>query len=98
GSRCRPASHRPLLMAPARLALAGSGLMLSAAIAAGPTFRLQPVSDVPLGGTTTRMDYESLDPDRHLLFIAHLGDSAGNVFDGRAQHGPTPNDRISKDD
>jgi len=43
-------------MAPARLALAGSGLMLSAALAAGPTFRLQPVSDVPLGGTTTRID------------------------------------------
>jgi len=73
-------------MAPARLALAGSGLMLTAAIAAGPTFRLQPVSDVPLGGTTTRMEYESLDPHRHLLFIAHLSDGAVIVFDARAQH------------
>jgi hypothetical protein len=39
---------------------------------------LVPVADIPLGGNTTRLDYESLDPGRHLLFIAHLGDSAGN--------------------
>ena len=77
-------------MVPVRLAVACSGLMLTAAFAAGPTFRLQPVSDVPLGGTTTRMDYETLDPDRHLLFIAHLGDSAVIVFryPGAAPHHP----------
>jgi len=82
-------------MAPGRLALAGSGLMLTAAIAAGPTFRLHPLSDVPLGGTTTRMDYESLDPDRHLLFIAHLSDGAVIVFDARAQHVITRIDGIN---
>jgi YVTN family beta-propeller protein len=36
---------------------------------------LEKVADVPLGGGTTRFDYESFDPSRHLLFIAHLGDS-----------------------
>ena len=25
------------------------------------------VADIPLGGNTTRLDYESLDPGRHLL-------------------------------
>ena len=42
---------------------------------------LEPVADIPLGGNATRLDYESLDPVRHLLFIAHLGDSAVIVFD-----------------
>ncbi|EIL92992.1 hypothetical protein AB7849_14965 [Rhodanobacter sp. 115] len=43
------------------------------------------ITDVPLGGGTTRMDYASLDPGRHLLFIAHLGDSAVIVFDTQAR-------------
>jgi YVTN family beta-propeller protein len=43
------------------------------------------VADIPLGGNTTRLDYESLDPGRHLLFIAHLGDSAVIVFDTHAE-------------
>lgn len=42
------------------------------------------VADVPLGGRTTRMDYASYDPGRHLLFIAHLGDSSVIVFDTQA--------------
>jgi DNA-binding beta-propeller fold protein YncE len=46
---------------------------------------LQPVADIPLGGSTTRLDYTSLDADRHLLFIAHLGDSAVIVFDTQAR-------------
>src|SRR4029079_12528031 len=46
---------------------------------------LQPVADIPLGGNTTRLDYASLDADRHLLFIAHLGDSAVVVFDTQAR-------------
>jgi YVTN family beta-propeller protein len=43
------------------------------------------VADVPLGGNATRLDYESVDPSRHLLFIAHLGDSAVIVFDTREE-------------
>ena len=42
---------------------------------------LQHVADIPLPGRPTRLDYESYDPDRHLLFIAHLGDSEVIVFD-----------------
>ncbi len=34
------------------------------------------VADIPLSGKATRLDYQSIDPTRHLLFIAHLGDSA----------------------
>lgn len=43
------------------------------------------IADAPLPGGTTRLDYESLDPGRHLLFIAHLGDSAVVVFDTKEQ-------------
>lgn len=42
---------------------------------------LKTVADVPLPGRPTRWDYASLDPARHLLFLAHLGDSAVVVFD-----------------
>jgi len=51
---------------------------------AAPPLSLQPVTDVPLGGNTTRLDYATLDPQRHLLFIAHLGDSTVIVFDTEA--------------
>lgn len=39
------------------------------------------VADVPLSGHATRWDYASLDPQRHHLFLAHLGDGAVVVFD-----------------
>ncbi|RKT99961.1 hypothetical protein C7H84_28795 [Burkholderia sp. Nafp2/4-1b] len=42
------------------------------------------VADIPLPGRTTRLDYESYDPGRHLLFIAHLGDGEVNVVDTHA--------------
>ncbi|WP_373321201.1 YncE family protein [Paraburkholderia flagellata] len=42
---------------------------------------LMHVEDVPLPGRASRFDYESYDPGRHLLFIAHLGDSEVVVFD-----------------
>jgi len=58
-------------------------LPLCAAFAAG--LPLQPVADIPLGGNTTRLDYASFDAGRHLLFIAHLGDSAVIVFDTQAR-------------
>jgi len=40
-----------------------------------PTLPLHRVGELTLPGGTTRFDYESLDPGRGLLFIAHLGDS-----------------------
>ncbi|MDH6153703.1 MULTISPECIES: YncE family protein [Paraburkholderia] len=39
------------------------------------------VADIPLPGRATRLDYESYDPARHLLFIAHLGDGEVIAFD-----------------
>lgn len=64
-----------------------AGVLLS--IAGGGELRaqlpLQVVGDVPLTGRTTRWDYASIDPDRHMLFLAHLGDSVVTVFDMRQQ-------------
>jgi len=42
---------------------------------------LDHIADVPLPGRATRLDYISYDASRHLLFIAHLGDSEVVVFD-----------------
>ncbi|KZM27993.1 hypothetical protein ST47_g864 [Ascochyta rabiei] len=41
----------------------------------GGPLPLQPIADIALPGDNSRFDYESLDPDRGLLFIAHLGAS-----------------------
>lgn len=43
------------------------------------------VGDIPLPGGASRFDYESIDPQTHKLFIAHLGDSAITVFDTENQ-------------
>lgn len=57
-----------------------------AAIPSAPTppLRLKTLIDVPLGGRATRLDYASLDADRQLLFIAHLGDGEVIVVDTQA--------------
>lgn len=60
-------------------------LLSSCAVAAAGGLPLQQIADVPLGGNTTRLDYASYDADRHLLFIAHLGDSTVIVFDTKAR-------------
>lgn len=49
--------------------------------AAAGSLPLVGVADVPLPGNSTRLDYQSLDSKRHLLFIAHLGDSEVIVVD-----------------
>lgn len=46
---------------------------------------LRLVREVPLSGGSSRFDYESLDPQRSLLFIAHLGASLVTVFDTKTQ-------------
>ena len=58
---------------------------LGATVGVADELLLQRVEDVPLGGRTTRLDYASFDSSRHLLFIAHLGDSAVIVFDTTRQ-------------
>jgi DNA-binding beta-propeller fold protein YncE len=42
---------------------------------------LRTVADVPLPGNTSRWDYQSLDPQSHRLFIAHLGAGEVVVYD-----------------
>ena len=66
-------------------ALLGAASACAAGAPAGGALPLTKVADVSLGGAATRMDYASFDTGRHLLFIAHLGDSAVIVFDTQAQ-------------
>jgi YVTN family beta-propeller protein len=64
-------------------------LLLFEAVAAGssisatppPPLHLKTLTDVPLGGHATRLDYASVDAGRQLLFIAHLGDGEVIVVD-----------------
>jgi len=66
----------------ATLAIAALNVIGGASVAQSnqtPPFKV--VADVALSGNPTRLDYQSIDPHRHLLFIAHLGDSAVIVFD-----------------
>lgn len=63
-------------------------LVIAASTACGqarPPLPLATVADAPLTGRTTRWDYASLDPIRHRLFLAHLGDGVVTVFDTRRQ-------------
>jgi len=87
----------PSLIARFILTAAVVGIPFGGSLAAtGNDWPLQPVADIPLGGNTTRLDYESYDPSRHLLFIAHLGDSAVIVFDTQTQRVVTRIANVSK--
>ena len=46
---------------------------------------LRTLSDVPLTGGATRLDYQSLDSDGGRLYIAHLGSDLMTVFDVNKQ-------------
>jgi len=47
---------------------------------------LRRIGVVTLPGRSTRFDYVSLDPARHLLVIAHLGDSEVVAIDAQTRH------------
>jgi DNA-binding beta-propeller fold protein YncE len=55
------------------------------ALAGEPPLPLRPVADLPLPGRPSRLDYQSLDPKTHLLFVAHLGDGVVDVIDVEKQ-------------
>ena len=75
-----------VVTAPMIVLLLGSSLAVGGyASGATPSLPVRPIADVPLGGNPTRLDYQSLDASRHLLFIAHLGDSAVIVVDTQAR-------------
>ena len=76
-----PANGKVRCAALATVLLGASAGAACAGPAVPAALPLAHVADVPLGGHATRMDYASVDPARHLLFIAHLGDSAVIVFD-----------------
>lgn len=61
---------------------AGSATLPPTAPPAPPT--TPTTADIPLPGDTSRFDYQSLDPQTGLLFIAHLGASTVLAFDTRA--------------
>src|SRR5260221_13794118 len=42
---------------------------------------LASVKDYPLPGSAKRIDYQSVDENGSLLFIAHLGDNSVTIFD-----------------
>ncbi len=46
---------------------------------------LRTLTDIPLTGGTTRLDYQSLDSDNGRLYIAHLGSDLMTVFDVNKQ-------------
>lgn len=46
---------------------------------------LRALTDVPLTGGATRLDYQSLDSDNGRLYIAHLGSDLMTVFDVNKQ-------------
>src|SRR6478672_10864377 len=49
------------------------------------TLPLRALTDVPLSGGATRLDYQSLDSDNGRLYIAHLGSDLMTVFDVNKQ-------------
>lgn len=73
----------------ALFALAAAALLAGAygcaAAEAGAGLPLESIADVPLPGNPTRLDYQSLDARRHLLFIAHLGDGDVVVVDTKTR-------------
>ncbi len=81
----------PTTIAPMRAACIAMLLPCCAGLAALSTdaqagaLPLAVVADVPLPGDASRFDYESFDAGRHLLFIAHLGQSEVLVFDTRTR-------------
>ncbi len=69
---------RLLLTAAAAALAATAAVALASAMRAthpGQALPLRQAGEMTLPGGSTRFDYESLDPGRGLLFIAHLGDS-----------------------
>jgi DNA-binding beta-propeller fold protein YncE len=60
-----------------------AGIALAATRATDAALPLAHVADVRLPGEASRFDYQSLDPSRNRLYIAHMGDGTVVVFDVR---------------
>src|ERR1700758_5205758 len=73
-----------LLMAAALIAAACTNRPAAPHQGSGPPLPLRPVGEVQLTGDNSRFDYASLDEQRGLLFIAHLGASEVVEVDSHA--------------
>lgn len=78
----------PIPAAPRRSAMAVLAALAACALAAcsGPgaspaALPLKQVQDLVLPGGATRLDYQSIDPAAHRLYIAHMGDGAVDAVD-----------------
>lgn len=48
---------------------------------ASPSLPLRTLAEVPLGGSSPRFDYQTIDPSTHRLYVAHQGDGTIVVVD-----------------
>jgi DNA-binding beta-propeller fold protein YncE len=55
------------------VAILGTFATCAYALVGGPPLKLRTIADVPLTGNTSRLDYESYDGTKGILYIAHLG-------------------------
>jgi YVTN family beta-propeller protein len=69
----------------ARASAVVTAILLVFTARTGITTVLMHVKSVALAGDTSRFDYESIDPRRRLLFVAHLGNGSIEVVDLRTQ-------------
>jgi DNA-binding beta-propeller fold protein YncE len=58
----------------------------AAVLVAAGSLPLKTVATVPLPGGASRLDYASVDSQRHRLYIAHLGGGLVIVFDTKTRH------------
>ncbi len=59
--------------------------LVAAAVVALTALPLKPVATVKLPGGSSRLDYASIDSNRHRLYIAHLGGGLVIVFDTKSR-------------
>jgi DNA-binding beta-propeller fold protein YncE len=75
---------RYVLLSAGLLALAGVAYAWQTVGPAGPSLPLRLVGDYPLTGNSNRFDYASMDDQRHVLWLAHMGDGSVEAFDVKA--------------
>jgi hypothetical protein len=72
---------RVTFLAATALAIAAVAYAWQTAGPVGPVLPLRLVGDFPLTGNTTRFDYASLDAERGVIWVAHMGDGSIEAFD-----------------
>jgi DNA-binding beta-propeller fold protein YncE len=78
--------NRSVLLLPGLLALAGVAYAWQTVGPAAPAFPLRHVGDYALTGNANRFDYASIDNERRVLWLAHMGDGSIEAFDIKANN------------